>query len=140
MANSQSASTLLTQQIERLEQLHALLVQEQEILSARKLDELADIPPQKTKLLQQLQQGDSALNGHELITEPLQQLLSTAKSKLQLCKDLNEENGRMIALAMTSVGKLQGIMAKVSQQTATTTYTAQGNTHHLPSTGNLISV
>lgn len=140
MANPQSASALLTQQLERLEQLYKLLVQEQQILSERRMNELADIPPLKSKLLIQLQQGDQALAGHDLSAPDLQSQVIKAKSQLKLCKHLNEENGRMIALAMASIGKIQGMMAKAGQQTATTTYTAQGGTNSISSTGNLISV
>lgn len=140
MANQQSVTKLLTQQLERLNQLYGLLVQEQKVLSERQLDQLADIPPQKTKLLIALQQGDQALNSHDLSDPAHQEQVAQAKSQLKLCKRLNEENGRMIALAMTSIGKIQGMMSKASQQTATTTYTAQGSTNSISSTGNLISV
>lgn len=140
MANPQSASAILAQQLERLAQLYDLLVQEQKILSERKLETLAEIPPQKTKLLLQLQQGDQALSGQDLRASDLQEPLIRAKTQLKLCKRLNEENGRMIALAMTSIGKIQGMMAKAGQQLSSTTYTAQGNTNTLSSTGNVISV
>ena len=140
MDNPQTATKLLGQQLERLSHLYDLLAQEQQILANRKLDELAEIPPKKTKLLLALQRGDHELARFDLKGVEFQEPLTRAKSQLQLCKRINEENGRMIALAMTSIGRIQGMMAKAGQQVATTTYTALGGTNSLSTTGNVISV
>ena len=141
MPNQQSASALLDLQQERLKQLYELLLQEKAILAERRLGDLAEIPPLKAKLLIQLQQADQNLVQQDLREETLQQKLISAKAKLKLCKRLNEENGKMIALAMASIGKIQMMMAKSGHQlAASTTYTALGGTSRLSSTGSHIAV
>ncbi len=140
MITTDAVETLLNQQLERLAELHQLLVTEQAILIERRLDELADIPPQKTKILLQLQKGDQALAHHDLAAGSNPIKVEQAKSQLGLCKRLNEENGRMISLAMNSIGKIRNMMAQAGQQQATTTYTSEGKTNTLNSSGNSISV
>ncbi len=140
MSQAKSVESMLDQQLGLLSKLQELLVQEQSILVSKKLEQLADIPPQKTKLLLQLQAGDNFLSGADLTSVELQPKVEQAKSRLALCKRINEENGRMISLAMTSIGKIHSLMAKAGHHTATTTYTAEGKTNSLLSSGNSISV
>ncbi|MBW8190849.1 flagellar protein FlgN [Neiella marina] len=139
MNQEQAATALIEKQLERLKLLQQLLVEEQQVLSERKFEELAAIPPRKTALLQELQLGDQALGKHKLDTEAFRTGAIKAKSQLKLCKQLNETNGRMIALAMTSISRLQNAMVKAGQQ-STMTYTAQGGASGIGSSGNVVSV
>ncbi|GGA65550.1 hypothetical protein GCM10011369_03740 [Neiella marina] len=139
MNQQHAATALLEKQLERLKLLQQLLTEEQRVLVERQLDSLASIPPQKTALLKELQIGDQALAKHQLDTAELKQQATKAKSLLKLCKELNESNGRMIALAMTSIGRLQNVLAKASKQSGVT-YNAQGGTSNLGRSGNVVSV
>ncbi|MCM2678930.1 flagellar protein FlgN [Echinimonas agarilytica] len=140
MSNSETALDLLGQQLQRLNQLQELLLVEQKILSERKLDDLSAIPPKKNDILRQLQAGDQALAAFDLKAQQFQRHLAKAKAMLQLCKQLNEDNGKSIALAMTSIGRIHGVMSKIGQQGASTTYTAQGGKSQIGSSGNVVSV
>lgn len=140
MNQQQAATALIEKQLERLNLLQQLLIEEQKVLSERQFEQLAAIPPRKTALLQELQSGDQALAKHQLDTDELRAGASKAKSQLKLCKKLNDANGRMIALAMTSISRLQNAMVKAGQQSSTMTYTAQGGASGIGSSGNVVSV
>lgn len=126
------AQQLLTQQLNQLHSLEALLVTEKEILQQHQPDKLIEIAEQKNNILLCIQDLDSKIaQVQSFVQEKAQGLyseeLKEITESLERCKKSNMINGKVIQQSQIAVEKMKTSLL-VSQNKASVTYDSKGKT------------
>ncbi len=121
---------LLTQQLEQLKQLDAILIQENEVLQQHIPDALDKITEQKNTLLLSIQSldeviGNSPTFANDKESEPCQALLKSIEETLLSCKHQNTVNGRVIQHSQLAVERMKTSLLD-SQNKSAVTYDSKG--------------
>ncbi|WBA08106.1 flagella synthesis protein FlgN [Salinivibrio kushneri] len=124
-------TTLVEQQLERVQALQSVLEQEAGVIASRSSEKIEAIAKQKQALINEIQRNDAQISRHperDLLNhdETLSEHVSAIQSTLSACKQQNETNGVALQRASLSIHRLRNLFQE-SGGKSELTYNQDGN-------------
>lgn len=124
-------TTLVEQQLERVQALQSVLEQEAGVIASRSSEDIEAIAKQKQSLINEIQRNDAQISRHperDLLNhdETLSEHVNAIQATLSACKQQNETNGIALQRVSLSIHRLRNLFQE-SGGKSELTYNQDGN-------------
>lgn len=124
-------TTLVEQQLERVQTLQSVLEQEAGVIASRTSEDIEAIAKQKQSVINEIQRNDAQISRHperDLLNhdQALIEHVDAIQSTLSACKQQNETNGVALQRASLSIHRLRNLFQE-SGGKSELTYNQDGN-------------